>query len=364
MKKILAVILFAVSSLAFAEASFDQIQGLIDQKNYAAAEAGLEVIIKNHPNSAKAFYAMAEAQAGLGNLEKAQKALNLAKGIDPTLKFVSEGSVRSLEQAITPQTSKITYEEPSHFWRNLIIVLFIGGLGYVGYRVYRKNKDAEDEYQEQQKLNEESLKEMRERFAKEAAEREAKQEAERKAAEDALKAHKNYGKPGFDPANPDKLKTKAQLKAEADAVAKAEVDAEARRQRLRAEAAEDEARRLRATQPTQTVVHTNNSSTDLLTGMMIGNMMSGSHHSHDTTVIREREVVRESAPSRDSSWDNDSSSSSSSSRSSSWDDSSSSSRSSSWDDSSSSSSSSWSSSSDSSSSSSWDSGSSSSSSDW
>ena len=101
-----------MSITAFAEASFDEIQGLINSKNYAAAEAGLEVIIKNHPQSAKAFYAMAEAQAGLGNLDKAQKALNLAKGIDPTLKFVSEGSVRSLEQAITPQTAKITYEEP------------------------------------------------------------------------------------------------------------------------------------------------------------------------------------------------------------------------------------------------------------
>ena len=83
MKKMLVAFMFGLLSItAFAEATFDEIQGLINSKNYAAAEAGLEVIIKNHPNSAKAFYAMAQAQAGLGNLEKAQYALNKAKSID------------------------------------------------------------------------------------------------------------------------------------------------------------------------------------------------------------------------------------------------------------------------------------------
>ena len=83
----IAGIALAVSAMA--EASFQQIEGLIEQKNYAAAAAGLEGIIQNHPKSAKAFYAMAQAQAGLGNLEKAQYALNKAKSIDPDLKFAS-----------------------------------------------------------------------------------------------------------------------------------------------------------------------------------------------------------------------------------------------------------------------------------
>jgi tetratricopeptide (TPR) repeat protein len=338
MKKFLAVILFAVSSLAFAEASFDEIQSLINSKNYAAAASGLEGIIQNHPKSAKAFYAMAEAQAGLGNLDKAQKALNIAKGIDPTLKFVSEGSVRSLEQAITPQTAKITYEEPSHFWRNFAYFALACGFGWACYffwGVYNRKKDEDDAARVAKEAQwAKEMDEAQERHNKFMAEKAAQAQAQAQAT-----------------ATPQAKKTKKQLKDEADALALREATA-------RAEAAEADARRARmnySTTPAPTVVN-NSSSNDMLTGVLIGNMLSGSHHSHDTerTVVREtvREVPASTSSSRNSSWDDDSSSSSSSKRSSSWDD----------DSSSSSSSSSWSSSSDSSSS--WDSGSSSSSSSW
>ena len=181
----------------------------------------------------------------------------------------------------------------------------------------------------------------------------AERRAKTEAAEAALKAHPNYNHERFDPANPDKLKTVAQFKKDQEEAARVMAEAEARRQRLRAEAAEEDARRARSYQstPTQTVVHQSGSN-DLLTGVLIGNMISNSgHHHHDSERTVTREVVREvPAPSRDSSWDD--TPSSSSSRSSSWDDDSSSS--------SSSRSSNWESSSSSSSSSSWDSGSSSS----
>jgi hypothetical protein len=328
MKKILVAVMFGLLSLtAFAEASFDEIQGLINSKNYAAAEAGLEVIIKNHPNSAKAFYAMAEAQAGLGNLEKANKALNLAKGIDPTLKFVSEGSVRSLEQAITPQTAKITYEEPSHFWRNLLLILAVGIIAYILHRFLVRKYDTGDGgsiygYSEPP-------------------------QGPSPITPSAKKEVKDT--PVIRPAYKGTTQTKATETPAQSAPSPAPV-----------------ATPVYHSQPAPTTTVINNSSNDgFLTGMIVGNMMSNSHHDH-TTVI-EREVVRET-PSRSSSWDDTparSSSSSSSSRSSSWDDDSSSSKSSSWDDSSSSRSSSWDSDS-SSSSSSWDSSSSdsSSSSDW
>lgn len=320
MKKILVAFVFGLLSItAFAEASFDEIQGLINSKNYAAAEAGLEVIIKNHPQSAKAFYAMAEAQAGLGNLEKANKALNLAKGIDPTLKFVSEGSVRSLEQAITPQTAKITYEEPSHFWRNFtIFVMFciFGWACYFFWCVYNRKKDDD---------------------------------------EGPIRSSGTPKDPSpITPNKPSGFTDPIRATSSSTPSATSYTPRPTYTPTPTYSAP-----------PTTTVVN-NSSGSDLLTGMVIGNMLSGSHHDH-TTVI-EREVVREKS-SRDSSWDDSSSrssSSSSSSRSSSWDDDSSSSKSSSWDDSSSSSrSSSWDSDSSSSSSSSWDSGSSSSSSsDW
>lgn len=354
MKKFLVAIMFGLMAIAAqAEATFEQIEGLIQQQNYSAAAAGLEVIIQNHPKSAKAFYAMAQAQAGMGNLEKAQKALNIATGLNPTLDFAPASSVASLKQAITPQVKKIESIEETHTVRNTILVIFVLALGVVVYMVYRRNKDAEEEAELSEKLASQAERYAKQqedaRTAREALDKaEAERVAKEQAAEAALKAHKNYGKPGFDPSNPDKLKTKAQLKKEADEAARVEAEREARTQRLRAEAAEENARMYRtaASQvaPTQTVVH-QSSGNDMLTGVLIGNMLSGSHHDHhDTTIVRE--TVREvPAPSRSSSWDD----TPAPSKSSSWD-----------DDSSSKSSSSWSSSSDSSSSSSWDSGSSSS----
>lgn len=341
MKKFLVAVAFGIASLtAFAEASFDQIQVLIEQRNYSAAEKGLEVIIQNHPKSAKAFYAMAQAQAGLGNQEKAKKALDIATGLNPTLDFAPTSSVASLKEAITPQTKKIEAIEESHALRNFVLFAMFAGFGvaiYFMYSVYARRQEEEEAARKAEyDAAEAKVKRMQ-----------AEREAEEEAAREALRQHKNYGNERFDPTNPDVLlpkKTKAQLKAEADTLALREAQA-------RADAAEASARMYRTSaqtvaQPTTTVV--NNSSNDMLTGVLIGNMLSSSHH--DTTRVVEREVVREvPAPSRDSSWDD--TPSRSSSRSSSWDDDSSSS---------SKSSSSWSSSSDSSSSSSWDSGSSSS----
>jgi hypothetical protein len=367
MKKFLVTLAIGLASVtAFAEATFDQIEGLIQQKNYAAAEAGLEVIIQNHPKSAKAFYAMAQAQAGLGNLEKANKALNIATGLNPTLDFAPSSSVASLKQAITPQTAKIESIEESHTMRNVMLLLLLGVVGFaVWYASQEMKRKAEQDAQDKIDAEKREI-DRQEREAKrkqEHMEMLAKQDAERKAelaAEAALKAHKNYGHERFDPENPDKLKTVKRMKEEAAEKQRLFLEAQERREaQARADAAEASARMYRtsaqAVQPAPTTTVVNNSSNDMLTGVLIGNMLSGSHH-HDTERTVVRETVREvPAPSRDSSWDD--TPSRSSSRSSSWDDDSSSKSSSSWSSSSSSdSSSSWSSSSDSSSSSSssWD----------
>lgn len=368
MKKFLAIVVLSMASMSsFAEATFEQIETLIQQKNYQAAEAGLEVIIQNHPKSAKAFYAMAQAQAGLGNLEKANKALNLATGLNPTLDFAPSDSVQKLKQAITPQTAKIEAVEESHALRNFVYFALFAGFGvacYFLYSVYARKRDEEEALAQAERDAEYARAEAKVKRMQE--EREAE---EAKAA--ALKAHKNYGKAGFDPANPDKLKTKKQLKDEADQAAEKQrlfFEAEAKREaQARADASIARSgpavqQPMYTPQPSHTTV-VNNSSNDLLTTMVVMDMMN---HNHDITRVVEREVIREvPTPSRSSSWDD--TPSTSSSRSSSWDDDSSSrssSRSSSWSDSSSSSSSSWSSDSSDSSSSWSDSSSSSSSSDW
>jgi cytochrome c-type biogenesis protein CcmH/NrfG len=365
MKKFLVAVMFGFMAIAAqAEATFDQIQTLIEQHQYQAAASGLEGIIQNHPKSAKAFYAMAQAQAGLGNLEKAQKALNIATGLNPTLDFAPASSVASLKQAITPQVAKIETIEESHAFRNFVLFVMFAGFAaamYFLYSVYARKQEEEQAERDAEFLREEKARAERrealEEYNRKAREREAAERAEAEAKEAALKAHKNYGHERFDPANPDKLKSVKQFKEEKLAEAMvAQARAEAAEAKARAERAEMDARLARSNAssgPAHTTV-VNNSSNDMLTGVLIGNMMSGSHH--DTTRIVEREVVRETpsyTPSptqsvretKSSSWDDDSSSSSSKS-SSSWFSSSDSSSSSSWD--------SGSSSSDSGSSSSWD----------
>lgn len=360
MKKFLVAIAFGFMAIAAqAEATFDQIQTLIQQQNYSAAEKGLEEIIRNHPKSAKAFYAMSQAQAGLGNQDKAKKALDIATGLNPTLDFAPQSTVASLKEAITPQVKKIESIEESHFWRNTLMVLFaltiVGGI----YMLWRKKED------DAEAAREKALAELQaERDAQDAARKREHMEmlAQQEAERQALRAHKNYGNERFDPNNPDVLlpkKTKAQIKAETDAL-------ELREANARTDAAEANARRERleatrvSTPGAMPVVNnhygSNNSGSDMLTGVLIGNMISnsGHNHSHDTTIIREREVTRD-APVRDSSWDTPAPRTTApavETKSSSWDDDSSSSKSSSSWSSSSDSSSSWSSSSDSSSSSS------------
>ena len=368
-------LVIAVSAMA--EASFDQIQTLIQQQQYSAAAAGLEGIIANHPKSAKAFYAMAQAQAGMGNLEKARKALDIATGLNPTLDFAPASSVQSLRDAVTPQAAKIVAVEESHTLRNFVLFAGFAAAMYFLFTVYMRKQEEEavkrgeedaaalkraEEWAERQEQRRQAEKAQEE---KEIAEYNAKQEAIAR-----MKAHPNYNHERFDPANPDKLKSVKQFKEEKAALVQAQAEAEARRQRLRAEAAEEDARQARnrasysSPAPTTTVV--NNSGNDMLTGVLIGNMLSGSHH-HDTERTVVRETVREvEAPAKAprSSWDDIDTPKSS--RNSSWDDDSSS-RSSSWDNDSSSSSrssSSWSSSSSSDSSSSWSSSDSSSSSSW
>jgi uncharacterized protein len=319
MKKLIASLMLIVSTSVFAEASFDQIERLIEQKQFAAAESGLVEIIKNHPQSAKAYYAMAQAQAGLGNLEKAQYALNKARGLSPSLDFASSSNVSNLERAITPQVQKIEYVSESHFWRNVFIFLVVAGAVYA-FIEYRRRKDDD--------------------------------------GNDSSSGVTPRPTPPSDSPS-DRAYVREHKLLDTPAPTR-----ESRQATSRVYRTSSVSQPTYQTQPTVVNNHYGSTNDGFLTGMLVGEALSGGHHDH-TTII-ERETVRE-APSRSSSWDSDSSSSysSSSSRSSSWDDDSSSSRSSSWDDDSSSSySSSWDSGSSSSKDDSWDSGSSSSSDSW
>lgn len=312
MKKFLIALMLACTTvLAFAEASFDQIETLIEQRQYAAAASGLEGIIKNHPNSAKAFYAMAQAQAGLGNLEKARYALDKAKGLDPDLKFATKGNIESLQTAITPQAAKIEpVHETDYAWLKWVLALGVIGLAIW----YHKSEEAKKK------------------------EAEARANLKKEAEKDI---HSDYRA-----ASPsDKAYMREHNMAPKTEAPKATPAAPA--QPAAPAAQPVYAAPSYAPAPTQTVIHHHSSgSNDLMNAVILNDILTHNHQ-HDTTRVVEREVIREvPAPSRDSSWDAPAKAASSS-----WDNIGSTTKSSSWD-------------APSSSSSSWDSGSSSSSSSW
>ena len=304
-KRVIAAMLMVISVSAFAEASFQQVESLIEQKQYAAAEMGLEGIIAAHPQSAKAYYAMAQAQAGLGHLEKAQYALNKARGIDPELKFASSSNIESLQQAITPQVAKIEVVTESHFWRNLFLIALMIGILYYVYTLITR-KDDEDEY----------------------------------------KPSASVPPAPTPPAGPTTTTS-----SNAAFAARSYVPPTAPAPQPTYSA-----------QPAPTVINnhygSNNSGSDMLTGVLVGEMIAGNHNHRDTVYV-ERDVYVAPAPvytapvaAPRSSWDDIDSTPQAPSRSSTWDDTPAPTRSSSWDDDSKSGSS-WSSSSDDSSSSSW-----------
>jgi len=338
MKYILLVLAFITASV-FAEASFEQMQTLIEQKQYAAAEQGLELVLKNHPNSAKALYSMAQAQAGLGHLDKAKLALDKARGIDPTLSFASKGNVEALQVAITPQTDKIEIVKQTSVWPYVFLVTLIltivCGVLYVFYGKKDKPEntlqggpgDPTPPVDTPPTLTE---------FAPvedpviEKPKRGRKKKVETEHISSSTHVT-SYSTSRYVPSTPNHVSTQSH-------------------------------------QPTVINNYTDSNSTNMLTGVMIGSLLNSNHHDHTTVVEREVTVerpIRETtqytapdpiyeAPTQSSSWDDTLSTTSSSS----WDNDSSTKSGPSSSSSSSDSSSSWSSSDSSSSSSS------SSSSDW
>lgn len=114
MRKLLLIILTALS--LYAEATFDQVQSMIAAKDYKQATLALTVITINHPTSAKPFYALAQAQAGQGNLQAAREAFSKAKALNPKLDFVPESQVKDFAKTINMVIEVKKIERESHWF--------------------------------------------------------------------------------------------------------------------------------------------------------------------------------------------------------------------------------------------------------
>ena len=138
MKQLLSILLLSIC--LYAEATFDQVQSMIDKQQYKQAVLALTIISNNHPASSKVQYTLAQAQAGLGNLPAAKEALDRAIALNPKLDFVSASQVNELSSIInTPRVIKPV--EPESHW--FIWLLSITGVSFViAYFIKQNNKSS------------------------------------------------------------------------------------------------------------------------------------------------------------------------------------------------------------------------------
>lgn len=138
MKQLLSILLLSIC--LYAEATFDQVQSMIDKQQYKQAVLALTVIAENHPTSSKVQYTLAQANAGLGNLPAAKEALDRAIALNPKLDFVSASQVNELSSIINaPRVIKPV--EPESHW--FIWLLSITGVSFViAYFIKQNNKSS------------------------------------------------------------------------------------------------------------------------------------------------------------------------------------------------------------------------------
>ena len=137
MKQLLSILLLSIC--LYAEATFDQVQSMIDKQQYKQAVLALTIISNNHPASSKVQYTLAQANAGLGNLPAAKDALDRAIAINPKLDFVSANQVNELSSIInTPRVIKPV--EPESHW--FIWLLSITGVSFAVAYFLRNNKSS------------------------------------------------------------------------------------------------------------------------------------------------------------------------------------------------------------------------------
>ena len=139
MKQLLSILLLSIC--LYAEATFDQVQSMIDKQQYKQAVLALSVIADNHPNSSKVQFTLAQANAGLGNLPAAKEALDRAIAINPKLDFVPAKQVEELSKTISA-VRVIKRVEESTNW-TLWILLMVGTSFIVAYFLRSKPKPEE-----------------------------------------------------------------------------------------------------------------------------------------------------------------------------------------------------------------------------
>ena len=99
-KLILAFVLLALTGLASAADSPHDVQALIVRGDYPGAEALLREAIKDHPQSAKAHYVLAQVLAHEGNIGEARAEATQAATLDPATHFTDPAKFQQFQKEL------------------------------------------------------------------------------------------------------------------------------------------------------------------------------------------------------------------------------------------------------------------------
>jgi len=101
---VFASALLLTSHLAFAEATLPDVYQAIESGQLAKADAMMQEVLKNHPNSGKAHYIASELYLKEGKLDAARNAFAQAENLAPGLPFAQPDSVRRLQAQLRTGT--------------------------------------------------------------------------------------------------------------------------------------------------------------------------------------------------------------------------------------------------------------------
>jgi hypothetical protein len=106
MKRVIVLLTLALCALgAVALPTVEEVQNEVRQGRHAQAETLMKEVVAARPNSAKGHYVYAELLAHNGKREQALQEVQLARQIDPELRFTTPEKFRAFEQSLQRQAS-------------------------------------------------------------------------------------------------------------------------------------------------------------------------------------------------------------------------------------------------------------------
>jgi hypothetical protein len=102
---VFASALLLTSHLAFAEATLPEVYQAIESGQLAKADAMMQEVLKNHPNSGRAHYMASELYLKEGKLDAARSAFVQAENLAPGLPFAQPDSVQRLQAQLRAGTA-------------------------------------------------------------------------------------------------------------------------------------------------------------------------------------------------------------------------------------------------------------------